>query len=53
MWDNYPEPIILIYKDRTIMATNKISEKAGLQIGIKKTLINFPISALRAFSTKI
>jgi hypothetical protein len=34
-WDNYPETVILIYKDRTIIATNKVGEKAGRQIGIK------------------
>jgi hypothetical protein len=34
-WDHYPETVILIYKDRTIIAINKAGEKAGRQIGIK------------------
>jgi hypothetical protein len=36
--DNYPETVILIYKDRTIIATNKVSEKVGGKLGLNVTL---------------
>jgi hypothetical protein len=42
MWDNYPESVMLIHKDRTIIAANKAGEKAGRQVGIKCATIKPP-----------
>jgi hypothetical protein len=35
MWDNFPEPVRLIHKDRTILVLNKAGEKVGWQTGTK------------------
>jgi hypothetical protein len=35
MWDNFPEPVILIHKDRTIVAINKACEITGVQTNTK------------------
>jgi hypothetical protein len=35
MWDEFPEGVILVHKDRTIIATNKAGEKPGCQINTK------------------
>lgn len=34
-YDNFPAPVILVHKDRTILAMNKTAETAGYQIGIR------------------
>jgi len=32
-WDNFPYPVMLIYKDRTILARNKTAQKIGISAG--------------------
>jgi hypothetical protein len=35
-WDNFPETVTLVYKDRTVIAINKVGEQAGRKkVGIK------------------
>ena len=34
-WDNYPTAVILVYKDHTIIETNKIAQERGYPTGIK------------------
>lgn len=34
-WDNYPFPVMLVYKDRTILDVNKAGEAAGCQTGTR------------------
>jgi len=34
-WDNYPFPVMLVYKDRTILEVNKAGEAAGCQTGTR------------------
>ncbi|MDR1241225.1 MAG: hypothetical protein LBM00_00335 [Deltaproteobacteria bacterium] len=35
MWDNYPESVMLIRKDRTIIAVNRAGALAGREAGTK------------------
>lgn len=35
MWDNFPESVMLINKDREIIASNKAGEERGRTAGIK------------------
>jgi hypothetical protein len=34
-YDNFPAPVILVHKDRTILAMNKTAETVGYQTGIR------------------
>jgi len=34
-WDNYPAAVILVYKDHTIIETNRIARERGYPTGIK------------------
>ena len=34
-WDNFPSPVMLVYKDRTILDVNKAGEAAGCQPGTR------------------
>ncbi|MBU5635471.1 hypothetical protein KOM00_01835 [Geomonas sp. Red69] len=34
-WDNYPEPVMLIYKDRTILEANKAAQTLGYPTGLR------------------
>ncbi|MBT8340781.1 MAG: hypothetical protein HKP58_20185 [Desulfatitalea sp.] len=40
MWQNFPEPVMLIQKDRTILAVNAMAQSAGIQPGIKCFTLN-------------
>ena len=35
MWGKFPEPVMLVQKDRTILAVNALAQTAGIQTGIK------------------
>jgi hypothetical protein len=35
MWGNFPEPVLLILKNREIVAINKVSEESGIKVGTK------------------
>jgi hypothetical protein len=40
MWDNYPETVTLVYRDRTVIAINKAGEYAGSKkVGIKCSIV--------------
>ncbi|UFS72259.1 hypothetical protein LPW11_08710 [Geomonas sp. RF6] len=34
-WDNYPAPVMLIQKDRTILGVNKAALAAGYPVGVR------------------
>ena len=34
-WDNYPAPVMLVHKDRTILGVNKAGETAGYPVGVR------------------
>jgi hypothetical protein len=34
-WNSFPEPVMLVERNRTILALNRAAEKEGRQIGIK------------------
>ncbi len=34
-WDNYPSPVMLVYKDRTILDRNKVAEAVGCVPGTR------------------
>ena len=34
MWGSFPEPVRLIYKDRRVLAVNKIAENRGMEVGV-------------------
>jgi len=34
-WDNYPAAVILVYKDHTIIETNRLAQERGYPTGIK------------------
>lgn len=34
-WDNFPAPVTLVYKDRTIIEANKAALEQGYPVGIK------------------
>ena len=40
MWKKFPEPVLLIQKDRTVLAVNLLAQKVGVQPGIKCFLLN-------------
>jgi hypothetical protein len=40
MWNKFPEPVLLIQKDRTVLAVNLMAQKAGVQPGIKCFSLN-------------
>lgn len=40
MWGPFPEPVMLIQKDRTILATNELARTAGISIGVKCFSLN-------------
>ncbi len=40
MWGPFPEPVMLIRKDRTILATNALARTAGIPTGIKCYALN-------------
>ena len=42
MWDNFPEPVMLIKKSRQIYAVNKKAASLGLSEGIKCSSIGEP-----------
>ena len=35
MWGPFPEPVMLIHKDRTVLGVNDCAEQAGIATGIK------------------
>jgi hypothetical protein len=35
MWGPFPEPVLLVHKDRTILATNELARVGGCSTGIK------------------
>lgn len=35
MWGPFPEPVMLIHKDRTILARNEMARTAGIPAGVK------------------
>ena len=47
MWDKFPEVVMLIHKNRTIIATNKAGEKAGLYPVNTKCSARPPVEAHR------
>ncbi|HEY3425936.1 MAG TPA: hypothetical protein VGL27_14145 [Negativicutes bacterium] len=42
MWGNFPEPVMLVHKNRDILAVNEACSKAGGVIGIKCSSIGSP-----------
>jgi hypothetical protein len=40
MWGAFPEPVLLIQKDRTVLAVNDLARSAGLTAGIKCFSLN-------------
>lgn len=34
-WDNYPAPVMLVHKNRTIIAANKVGEEIGCPVGTR------------------
>jgi hypothetical protein len=40
MWGPFPEPAMLIHKDRTILARNELARTAGIPAGIKCFSLN-------------
>ncbi len=34
-WDKYPAPVMLVQKDRTILAVNKAGQAAGYPVGVR------------------
>jgi hypothetical protein len=34
-WDNYPAPVMLVQKDRTILGVNKAGQAAGYPVGVR------------------
>lgn len=40
MWGPFPEPVMLIHKDRTILAVNDFARNLGVSDGIKCYLLN-------------
>lgn len=40
MWNKFPEPVLLIQKDRTVLAVNALAQKAGVKPGIKCFILN-------------
>ena len=42
MWDNFPDPVMLIKKSRDIYAVNKKAASLGLTTGIKCSSIGAP-----------
>jgi hypothetical protein len=40
MWGPFPEPVMLIHKDRTILARNELARTAGIPEGIKCFSLN-------------
>ncbi len=40
MWKKFPEPVLLIQKDRTVLAVNALAQAAGIKPGIKCFILN-------------
>lgn len=40
MWGPFPEPVMLIQKDRTILAANELARTAGFSTGVKCFSLN-------------
>lgn len=40
MWGPFPEPVLLIHKDRTILAVNDLARSLGMPSGIKCHTLN-------------
>lgn len=40
MWGPFPEPVMLIYKDRTILAVNDMARASGVPTGVKCSSLN-------------
>ncbi len=40
MWGPFPEPVMLIHKDRTILARNEFARTAGIAAGVKCFSLN-------------
>ncbi len=40
MWGPFPEPVMLIHKDRTILAVNTLARTAGCSTGVKCFSLN-------------
>jgi hypothetical protein len=40
MWDFFPSPVMLLHRDRTILATNQAAKSAGVPIGAKCFQLN-------------
>ena len=40
MWGPFPEPVLLVYKDRTILATNDLAREVGVPVGVKCFSLN-------------
>lgn len=34
-WDNYPAPVMLVHKDRTIIEVNKLAQDLGCPVGMR------------------
>lgn len=40
MWGMFPEPVLLVQKDRTILAVNRLAAQLGVQAGIRCFTLN-------------
>lgn len=40
MWGPFPEPVMLVHKNRTVLAVNELARSAGVPIGIKCFSLN-------------
>ena len=45
MWGPFPEPVMLIQKDRTVLAVNDLARKIGIPPGIKCNTLNKDLGA--------
>jgi hypothetical protein len=40
MWGPFPEPVMLVHRDRTVLAVNDLGRQSGIPIGIKCHSLN-------------
>ncbi|WP_043644409.1 hypothetical protein [Fundidesulfovibrio putealis] len=40
MWGQFPEPVMLLHKSRTILAVNDVARTAGVPLGVKCSSLN-------------
>lgn len=51
-WDNFPFPVMLIYKDRSILARNRSAEEIGIPVGVRCTDLSVDDSCKRCQATQ-